>query len=148
MTRRFSVLPYANALPLVHFIGESSPEARLSYYPPRRSVAALLNGQADAALIPVVDFFAYHELRMVRGLGICADGDVTSVLLQCPLDFNRVDYPRISPPEWEKYVTLKLEDGQVVTADLPLDYYLREPYASTFKENYEVHASLQEARTV
>ena len=83
MTHRFSVLPYANALPLVHFIGESSPEVSLSYHPPRHSIAALLDGQADAALIPIVDFFTHRELRMVPGLGICADGDVTSVLLQC-----------------------------------------------------------------
>lgn len=83
MTGRFSVLPYVNALPLVHFIEESSPEAVLSCYPPRDSAAALLARQADAALVPVVDLFAHRELRMVPGLGICADGDVTSVLLQC-----------------------------------------------------------------
>jgi len=83
VTHRFSVLPYANASPLVHFIGESPPEVSLSYHPPRHSVAALLDGQADAALIPIVDFFTHRELRMVPGLGICADGDVTSVLLQC-----------------------------------------------------------------
>lgn len=83
MTHGFSVLSYANALPLVHFISESLPEAQLSYYPPRHSVISLLDGQADAALIPVIDFFAHPELTMIPGLGICADGDVTSVLLQC-----------------------------------------------------------------
>ena len=83
MTYRFSVLPYANALPLVHFIGAGSPEAHLSYYTPRHSVISLLDGQADAALIPVIDFFAHPELTMIPGLGICADGEVTSVLLQC-----------------------------------------------------------------
>jgi len=94
---RFSVLPYANALPLVHFIEESTPEASLSYYPPRHSVAALLDGQSDAALIPVVDFFAHRELRMVPGLGICADGDVTSVLLQCHRPLPTVTAIRLDP---------------------------------------------------
>ena len=83
MTHRFSALSYANALPLVHFIRESSPEARILYYTPRHSVVSLLDGQADAALIPVIDFFAHPELAMVPGLGICTDGDVTSVLLRC-----------------------------------------------------------------
>jgi len=34
----------------------------------------------------------------------------------------------------------------VVTGELPLDYYLQEPYTSNFKENYEAHASLNEAK--
>ena len=40
-------------------------------------------GGVDAALVPVVDFFTNPQLQMVPGLGIGADGDVTSVLLQC-----------------------------------------------------------------
>ncbi len=63
------------------------------------------------------------------------------------LDFNRVDYPEVEPREWHKYITLKLEDDQVVTGSLPLDYYLAEPNADSFKANYEVHASLEEVRT-
>lgn len=56
------------------------------------------------------------------------------------LDFHRVDYPAIEPREWRKYVTLKLQNDKVVAGDLPLNYFLSAPYASTFKENYEVHA--------
>ena len=62
------------------------------------------------------------------------------------LDFNRVDYPEKDPEEWNKYITLKQVDGEVVTDNLPLDYYLREPYASNFKDNYETHASLNDGR--
>jgi hypothetical protein len=58
-----------------------------------------------------------------------------------------VDYPEVEPREWHKYITLKLEDDQVVTGSLPLDYYLAEPNADSFKANYEVHASLEEVRT-
>jgi len=50
---------------------------------PRQSVCALLDGAVDAALVPIVDYFAYSELRMIARIGICADGDVTSVLLRC-----------------------------------------------------------------
>ena len=64
------------------------------------------------------------------------------------LDFNRVDYPQKDPEEWNKYISLKLVDGEVVTDDLPLGYYLREPNASNFKDNYEAHASLSEGRVI
>jgi succinate dehydrogenase/fumarate reductase flavoprotein subunit len=64
------------------------------------------------------------------------------------LDFHRVDYPDVDPREWHKFVTLKLQNDRVVTGSLPLDYYLSEPYASTFKENYEVHANVNETRTI
>lgn len=63
------------------------------------------------------------------------------------LDFHRVDYPEVEPKEWHKFITLKLENDRVVTDSLPLNYYLLQPYASTFKENYEAHASLSETRT-
>ncbi len=82
-TRRFCVLPYVNALPLVHFLPQVDPAAGLVYRTPRSAVGTLLEGEADAAIIPVADFFDHPELAMIPGLGICANGDVTSVLLQC-----------------------------------------------------------------
>ena len=58
------------------------------------------------------------------------------------LDFHRVDYPTVEPREWRKFITVKLHDDKVATGDLPLNYFLTGPYASTFKGNYEVHADL------
>ena len=63
------------------------------------------------------------------------------------LDFHRVDYPSVEPREWRKYITLKRKDDQVVTGELPLDYFVGDGYASTFKENYEIHADLPEDST-
>jgi len=63
------------------------------------------------------------------------------------LDFHRVDYPTMDPRDWRKYITLKLQDDKVVTGDLPLNYPLQAPFASTFKENYEAHAGLNDTRT-
>jgi succinate dehydrogenase/fumarate reductase flavoprotein subunit len=63
------------------------------------------------------------------------------------LDFHRVDYPTVEPKEWRKYITLKMQDDRVVTGELPLNYYLSAPYETTFKENYEVHAGLNDIRT-
>ncbi len=59
------------------------------------------------------------------------------------LDFHRVDYPVADPKEWRKYITLRLQDERVVTGELPLDYFLKAPFKSNFRENYEAHASLQ-----
>jgi len=49
------------------------------------------------------------------------------------LGFKRMDYPENDPPEWHKYVTLKLEDNQVKLGELPLDYY------GSLQENYEAN---------
>jgi len=58
------------------------------------------------------------------------------------LDFNRVDYPAVEPKEWRKLITLKANDGQVIINDMPLNFSVLPPYASTLKENYEMHAGL------
>ncbi len=80
---KFAVLPYANAAPLAHCIPQVVPRAKLIYRIPRDTVLELINGNVDAAIIPVVDYFNTPGLEMVKGLGICADGNVESVLLQC-----------------------------------------------------------------
>ena len=49
------------------------------------------------------------------------------------LDFHRIDYPKIDPPEWHKFITLRLENNKVKVAEKPLDY------AGNLKENYEAH---------
>ena len=59
-----------------------------------------------------------------------------------PLDFKRLDYPDMDPPEWNKYVTTRLENGEVRVGELPFKYWLMPPYAPTFKENYERHCEL------
>lgn len=80
---RFAVLPYANASPLVHFIPQVHPGAELIYCRPCDTVLELVSGNVDAAIIPIVDYFSTPSLEMINGLGICADGKVESVLLQC-----------------------------------------------------------------
>ena len=53
------------------------------YRTPCQALAALLSDRVEAALVPVIDYLGHPDTRMIEGLGICADGDVTSVLLQC-----------------------------------------------------------------
>ena len=59
-----------------------------------------------------------------------------------PLDFKRIDYPEMDPPEWNKFVTIRLESGEVKEGELPFKYWLLPPYAPTYKENYERHCGL------
>jgi succinate dehydrogenase/fumarate reductase flavoprotein subunit len=49
------------------------------------------------------------------------------------LNFQRIDYPQMDPPEWKKWITLKLENGNVKVGELPQDYW------GNLKENYEAH---------
>ena len=49
------------------------------------------------------------------------------------LDFHRIDYPEVDPPEWRKFITVKLENGKVKVGELPLNYW------GPLKKNYEAH---------
>jgi succinate dehydrogenase/fumarate reductase flavoprotein subunit len=58
------------------------------------------------------------------------------------LDFKRLDYPEMDPKEWNKLVTLRLENGDVKVGEHPVNYYLLPPNASTYEENYRKHCGL------
>lgn len=49
--------------------------------------------------------------------------------------FERLDYPEKDPPEWCKWVTVRLEDDEVQVGERPLDYY------GSLKTNYETHSN-------
>lgn len=53
------------------------------------------------------------------------------------LHFTRSDYPKIDPPEWRKWIKIKLEDGDIKTGELPIDYW------GALEENYEAHCGLR-----
>jgi hypothetical protein len=48
----------------------------------------------------------------------------------------------MDPPEWQKYLPIRLEDGEAQVRELPLDYHLRPPYAAGYEENYRIHCEL------
>jgi succinate dehydrogenase/fumarate reductase flavoprotein subunit len=58
------------------------------------------------------------------------------------LNFKRFDYPQENPPEWKKYITTRLENGDVKTGELPLYYWRLPPHAPTYRENYQRHCGL------
>ncbi|HEX2964724.1 MAG TPA: FAD-dependent oxidoreductase, partial [Syntrophorhabdaceae bacterium] len=59
-----------------------------------------------------------------------------------PLCFDRLDYPQMDPPEWEKLVAIKLNGNNVEVKDVPVNYWLKAPYAPTYAENYKKHSGL------
>ncbi len=59
------------------------------------------------------------------------------------LGFKRTDHPEMDPPEWHKWLTVRQEEGEVKKRLLPIDFWLKPPYASTYKANYESHGAVQ-----
>jgi succinate dehydrogenase/fumarate reductase flavoprotein subunit len=49
------------------------------------------------------------------------------------LGLHRIDYPLMDPPEWNKFITLKQQNGKVVTGSLPLDFW------GNMKQQYEAY---------
>ena len=49
------------------------------------------------------------------------------------LGLNRIDYPEMDPPEWNKFLTVKQENGEVKFGELPQRFY------GNMKEQYEAH---------
>ena len=39
------------------------------------------------------------------------------------LDFHRLDYPEIDPPEWKKWLTIKMETGEIKHDSMPIDFW-------------------------
>jgi hypothetical protein len=59
------------------------------------------------------------------------------------MDFHRLDYPEMDPPEWNKLFPIRQEDGKVQIRELPLDFHIRSPNAPTLEENYRLHRDKQ-----
>ena len=79
----FAGAPYSNSAPLVDKLTEVDARVRVMNDHPACLVRDLNSGKCDVALIPVTHFFAHPELKMIKGLGVAADGPVQSVLLKC-----------------------------------------------------------------
>jgi succinate dehydrogenase/fumarate reductase flavoprotein subunit len=56
--------------------------------------------------------------------------------------FKRLDYREMDSPEWNKFITIKLENEKVKIGELPLNYWLKPPNAPTYEENYKKHCGI------
>lgn len=87
-----------------------------------------------------------HELmHAVECLGML---DVGEAVLQASLarkasseylEFNRIDYPAVDPPEWRKLLSIRLGASGPEVRELPLDYHVRAPYSPSLEANYAAH---------
>lgn len=105
---RFGVLPYLNAAPLVHFLPNACSSPELIYCKPREMFSVLASRRVDAAIVPVVDYLNTPGLEMVDGLGIFADGNVESVLLQCKCPLEQVRIVNLDPASKTSNMLVKL----------------------------------------
>ncbi len=92
-----------------------------------------------------------HELgRLIECFGLA---DVGEMIMEASLarkgsnsalSFYRTDYPNLDEPEWDCFISIKLGEKEAETRKLPLDYYVREPYAPTLQENYKLYSATDE----
>jgi len=86
--------------------------------------------------------FAIDPHKLMRSLEDTSLLTYAQIILQAslarkassfPLNFQRIDYPTLDPPEWQKFLTIKLENGKVKTGELPLAFW------GNMKNQYEAH---------
>jgi chorismate dehydratase len=114
---KFAVLPYCNAAPLVHFISEFCPSAGIVKKFPPEMLDELKSNRVDAALIPIADFLVNENLRMVPGIGICADGPVESVLLQSQKPLEKIRSIRLFPESRTSNILIQILISQYFSID-------------------------------
>lgn len=79
----FAGAPYSNSAPLIDRLVDVDASIEVCHDHPSQMVQALMGGEVDVALLPVVDLFRHTELSMIEGFGVVADGPIRSVLLKC-----------------------------------------------------------------
>ncbi len=96
--------------------------------------------EIEEVFVPRLYAFDPHKLmRSIEDLSLLAHGQAilhASLARKASsqtLNFFRIDYPEVDPPEWCKFVTIKLENGKVKTGELPMNYW------GDMKANYEAH---------
>ena len=74
-----------------------------------------------------------EDLSMIEYAKIIINASLARKASSIPLSFNRIDYPQVDPPEWNKYLTIKLENNQVKTGELPQHFW------GDMVQQYEAH---------
>jgi hypothetical protein len=86
--------------------------------------------------------FAPDPHKLVRGLEDLSMLTHAQIILQAslarkassrPLDFQRIDYPELDPPDWAKFLVVSMKNGKVKAEKRPMGF------AGNLKEEYEAH---------
>jgi succinate dehydrogenase/fumarate reductase flavoprotein subunit len=118
----------------------------MQYFGSEYKTARLLNMGLDAlkeieeVFVPRLYALDPHKLmRSIEDLSLLSYGQIilnASLARKASshvLGFYRMDYPKIDPPEWNKFVTVKQSNGKVIAGEKPLRYF------GNLKANYEAH---------
>ena len=74
-----------------------------------------------------------EDLSMIEQAKVVIHASLARKASSAVLGFNRIDYPEVDPPEWNKYLTLKLENNRVQTGEMPPRYW------GDLVQQYETH---------
>ncbi len=74
-----------------------------------------------------------EDLSMIENAKIIINAMLARKASSIPLGLNRIDYPELDPPEWDKYITLKLINDRIQFGELPQRFW------GDMKQQYEAH---------
>jgi chorismate dehydratase len=136
MTFRIASVSFLNAWPLVDALDElASDRVRVISAVPSVLPELLHADEADAALIPVVEYFRGAGESLVPGVGIAADGPVESVKL-----FSRVAPTEIRNVAVDRGSRTSVALLRILFADLydvQPDFMVLEPHVDTLLDDHE-----------
>ncbi len=118
----------------------------MQYYVSEFKTESLLNMGLDAlkkieeesvpllfALDPHKLMRSLEDLSMLENAKIIVQAMMARKASSFPLGLQRIDYPAMDPPEWNKFLTIKLENGKAKTGELPLTFW------GDMKKQYEAY---------
>jgi succinate dehydrogenase/fumarate reductase flavoprotein subunit len=74
-----------------------------------------------------------EDLQLIEHAKIILNASIARKASSVPLGFDRIDYPEVDPPEWNKFSTIKLENDKIKIDYKPQNFW------GNMKEQYEKH---------
>jgi succinate dehydrogenase/fumarate reductase flavoprotein subunit len=74
-----------------------------------------------------------EDLSMLEYAKIIVQASLARKASSMPLNFQRIDFPTVDPPEWNKFLTIKLENDKIKTGERPQEFW------GEMKKQYEAH---------
>ncbi len=118
----------------------------MQYYVSEFKTENLLNmglttlNKIEAESVPQLFALDPHKLmRSLEDLSLLSNAQIIVQAMlarkasSLPLNFQRIDYPALDPPEWNHFLTIKQANSKVVTGSLPMTYWGNQ------KQSYEAH---------
>jgi len=106
---RISLVDFLNARPLTWgLLKDAPPDVSVSRDLPSVCAEKLARGEADAGLIPSIEFQRIPELARIEGLGIAAESEVRSVLLVSNVSREKIRSVSLDPASRTSAVLTRL----------------------------------------